>query len=142
MKKITMLLVVMLFGMATAFAQVYNVNVSWTLGICDCLGTDQDNYFRVSISIFDDANEEWVVVDKTKNTANATILNINIPVSEVQTYCGQIHQETPSFTVYAEVWYMETSTGQSCCSGTGDEGPYSCQDFYNGGTNVFGITVP
>ncbi len=33
MKKITMLLVVMLFGMASAFAQVYNVNVSWTLGI-------------------------------------------------------------------------------------------------------------
>lgn len=137
MKKITMLLVVMLFGMATAFAQVYNVKVNWNVDVCDCLGTDEDNYFKVTISIYDDANREWVIVEKTKNTADALPpYTVDISVSEVQSYCGQIHQETPSLTVYASVWLMETSTGLSCCTGSGDDGPRTCQYYYNNNVTV------
>lgn len=137
MRKILMLIIAILFGMASGFAQVYNVNVSWTANGCDCLGTTAENYFKVTISIHDDANNEWVVQNKTRNTSDATATEIDIPVGEVQTYCGQIHQYTPSFTVYADVWYMQTSTSSYCCLGSGDDGPFTCQDFYDNDIEVF-----
>lgn len=126
-----MLIIAILFGMASGFAQVYNVHVTWTTDGCDCLGGTAENYFKVTISIHDDANNVWVVQDKTKNTPNATQLYIDIPVSEVETYCGQMHQYTPSFTVYADVWYMQTSSSSYCCLGSDNNGPFTCQDFYD-----------
>ncbi len=131
MKKITLLLVILTFSLTSAYAQVYNVNVSWIDDNCDCLGSTAENYFKVTISIYDDANDEWVLPEKTRTTSDATYFDIDIPVSEVQTYCGQIHQETPSLTMYADVWLVETSTNSNCCYGTCSDGPRTCQYYYD-----------
>jgi hypothetical protein len=129
-----MLLVVMLFGIATVFAQAYTINVSWDYSNCDCYGTTSENYFKVTISVYDDANSEYVIQNYTTTTPDATYQDIDISVSSIQTYCGQIHQYTPSFTIYATVWLMENYSNPptECCTDNDSDSPYSCQDFSSG----------
>ena len=137
MKKILILFAVILFGATATFGQVYSVHVSWQDDNCDCLGGTAENYFKVTISIHDDANDEWLIQNKTVTTADATILQVDIPVGTVETYCGQIHQETPSLTLYATVWLMETSTNSACCSGNCSDGPRTCQYYYDNSVQCF-----
>ena len=134
MKKILILLAAILLGVSASFAQVDIVNVSrnWDPEECPC-GSVLTDYFKVTVSIYDDANGEWVVQNKTVTTSNTTYTDMDVDVSEVDTYCNKDHDYTPVFTVYAWVWLMDTSTNPptECCSGSDDYGSYNCHDFYN-----------
>lgn len=127
-----MLLVVMFFGMATVFAQVYSLNITWSDENCDCLGTTANNYFKISYEIIDVANDDYEVIPvTTEYTPDATYSEWDISVSAVSTYCGSIHNNTPSLKVFVWVWLMESDPVGECCTGRGEFGPYSCQYFYD-----------
>lgn len=133
MKQFILIMIASLFVVSTGFSQVYNVYIGFS-GTCDCQGTTAENYYKVTISIYDSANDEYIIEDQTEHTDDATATGINIPVGAVQTYCGQIHQETPSLTLSVDVWLMETCNNPEtvCCSGSCSSGPDSCQDYYDG----------
>ncbi|HEY9114682.1 MAG TPA: hypothetical protein VIN10_08265 [Bacteroidales bacterium] len=136
MKKIFLLFAAILFGVTASFAQVDIVNVSWNADNCfsgNC-GNEATDFFKVSVSIYDNANSEWVVQNKTITLYNLDLTYANVDVPEVDTYCDKDHDYTPSLTVYAWVWLMDSSTNppSACCSGSGNYSSYNCHDFYNG----------
>ena len=138
MKKITILIVAIIFGTASGFAQVYTLYVHWDSGNCDCLGGTAENNFKVTYSIYDDANDEYVILNKTVYTADATLDYKNIQVPEVETYCGQLHEYPPSLIASADVWLIENYTNPPtvCCSGSGEDDPRTCQYYYDNIVNV------
>jgi len=83
------------------------------------------------MSIYDDANSEYVIQNKTINTTDATANNIVFDVPEVTTYCHDTHDFTPSFTVSATVWLI-LSDGSECCTGSKSV-QADCKDFANNG---------
>lgn len=134
MKKIFLFIAAILFGVTASFAQVDIVNVSWDATDCyPCESSTSGNYFKIAVSIFDNANSEWVVQNKTIYTPDHTYTNINVDVPEVDTYCNKDHDFTPSFTIYAWVWLIDSGTNppSECCSGTDDYGSYNCHEFYS-----------
>lgn len=135
MKKILILLAAILFGISASFAQgVYTVTVSWqdNDNDCECEGTIAGSYFEATIDLYDDANGEDVITDLSE-TAAVDKTSVDIPVDDVEDYCNEQHQFTPSFTVTAIVKYMcdATNPPTSVCSGTEDDSAISCHDFYN-----------
>ncbi len=143
MKKLILILAAILFGVSANFAQVYKVKVSWNDDNCECNGTVSGSYFKVQISIYDDANSTWVVQNKQANTSDATADHIVIDVPEVSNYCNQSHENTPSFTTSASVWFMcdTTNPPSAVCSGSGNIGPKNCHDFYSNTINIPEITL-
>ena len=134
MKKLLILFAAILFGVTASFGQAYTLDVEWSEENCDCLGTDEDNYFKISYKIIDVANGDAVVVPlATVQTPNANYTGWPIPVPAVSAYCSLIHENTPVLMAYVWVWLMETYLGQptECCSGRGEFGPYSCQEYYD-----------
>ena len=133
MKKLLILLTTMLFGITASFAQVDIVNVSWDPDNCwgGTCGDDALDEFKISVSIYDDANSEWVVQNKTV-TEIIGETDVDVDVSEVDTYSNKSHDYTPSFTVYATVWLMDSSTNppSSCCTAS-DNVSSDCHEFYN-----------
>lgn len=137
MKKTILIIAILTFFISSAICQSsWEVKVTWDDTECDCLGYDENNYFKVTISIYDEANDELVEPSITVTTADATVDNVIISTTNIEGYCGQIHEYTPDFTIRATVWLMETSTNPEtvCCTGTeGDEG-VTCQELANGYT--------
>lgn len=103
MKKLLILFAALLMGVTASFGQAYTINVQWDEALCDCLGTDEDNYFEIDYKIIDVANGNTEVISLTTvQTPNANYSNWHISVSAVSTYCGSIHDNTPSLKVF--VW--------------------------------------
>ena len=133
MKKTILIIAILTFFISSAICQSsWDVTVEWTEN-CDCLGYDEDNYFKVTISIYDDANNVLVDSDLTE-TAGGTAEFVNIPTVNVESYCGQIHTNTPSFTIRATVLFMETSTNPEtvCCSDSGYDVEVTCAQIAEG----------
>jgi hypothetical protein len=133
MKKLLILLAVILFGVSVSFAQVYKVQVNWDYTECDCEGTIQ-SFFKVSISIHDDANNEDVIKDGDAIyfTEDAEPDNLTTPeLTAVEDYCNDEHEYTPSFTIYATVWLEcnDTNPPTEVCSGQGNNTNVTCHDF-------------
>ena len=144
MKKILILFAAILFGVSASFGQAYTINVQWDEQFCDCLGTDENNYFEIDYKIIDVANGNTEVISLTTvQTPNANYTNWPISVSAVSTYCGSIHDNTPSLKVFVWVRLMETYLGQTteCCAGRGENGPYTCQTFANGLITLSEVTL-
>jgi len=143
MKKILILLAAILFGVSASFAQVYKVKVSWNDDNCGCTGTVSGSYFKVQLSVYDDANSTWVIQNKQVNTSDAAADHIVIDVPEVSDYCDHSHSNTPSFTTSAAVWLMcdTTNPPSAVCSGSGNIGPKNCHDFYSSVITVPPITL-
>ena len=91
-------------GISASFAQGPTVKVSWDDSNCSCVTLPV--YFKVTISIYDDANSTWVIQNKTFNTPDGTYSDIVFDVPEVIDYCKATHDFTPSFTVSATVWLI------------------------------------
>lgn len=140
MKKLLILLTTMLFGITASFAQVDIVNVSWDASNCfeGTCGESANDYFKITVSIYDDANGEYVVLNKIVTESNMSAEDKDVDVSEVSTYCNKSHDFTPSFTVYATVDLMDDNTNppSSCCTASDDDSLYTCRDFYDGVVNM------
>lgn len=133
MKKLFLIIsMIAIFGIPAICQDAYEVRVTWTED-CDCLGYDQNNYFRVTISIYDDANNVLVDSDLTE-TAGGTDVFVDIATVNVESYCGQIHTNTPSFTIRATVLFIETSTNPEtvCCSETDADSGVTCGEIAAG----------
>jgi hypothetical protein len=136
MKKLLILLSITLFGISASFAQVDIVTVHWNWypDECNCGDHIAGDYFKVVVSIFDDANGEYVVQDRTVTAPIGTpppySYEKDVDVPEVDTYCNKEHDETPSFTVYSWVWMIDAPDTE-CCSASNDTGGWICHDFYN-----------
>ena len=97
MKKTILIISIFTFFISSAISQsAWEVQVNWEEA-CDCLGYDEDNYFKVTISIYDDANNVLVDSDLTE-TAGGTESDVDIPTVNVDSYCSQIHTNTPIIT--------------------------------------------
>jgi hypothetical protein len=135
MKKLLILLTTMLFGITAGFAQVDIVNVTWDAEDCfeGTCGAQALDYFKITISIYDDANTQWVIQNKTVTETDMNATDIDVYIPEVDNYCNKTFIYTPSFTIYATVTLMDTSTSPAteCCSGNDDYSSYSCHDFYD-----------
>jgi len=143
MKKLILLLAAILIGVSASFAQVYKVKVSWNDADCECNGTVSGSFFKIKLSIYDDANSTWVIQNKQANTSDATAGDIDIDVPEVSDYCDQSHENTPSFTTSATVWLMcdTTNPPTAVCSGSKNVGPRTCHDFYSSTVTVSQIPL-
>ena len=133
MKKTILIISIFTFFISSAISQsAWEVQVNWEEA-CDCLGYDEDNYFKVTISIYDDANNVLVDSDLTE-TAGGTESDVDIPTVNVDSYCSQIHTNTPSFTIRATVWFIETSTNPEtvCCSNSDADIGVTCADIAGG----------
>jgi hypothetical protein len=138
MKKIAFLLIMLLLGVSSAFAQAYTLKITWGTIYCNCLGTDADNYYKITFEIIDVANGNTPVYSTTTvNTPDAINNYYDISVPDVETYCGQLHENTPYFLVTVTVQLMETSTGEGCCAGRLEKNG-NCQDF----ADLGGFDVP
>ena len=83
MKKLLILIATILFGISATFAQGVNiVNVSWDASECECEGIISGSYFKVQVSIYDNANSQWVIQNKIVNTADAATDNTDVDVPE------------------------------------------------------------
>lgn len=135
MKKLLILLTTMLFGITASFAQVDIVNVSWDYNpeTCTCETELAADYFKITVSIYDNANSEWVVQNRTVTEINLSATDKDVDVPEVSTYCGKSHDYTISFTVYAWVWLIDDDTNPvpECCSKSNSTDEWTCHDFYN-----------
>ena len=124
-------------GVTASFAQVYTVEVTWedldNPADCICVATVGGSYFKVTITVYDNANGEMVIPGITEYTADHTYSSINITVDDVEEYCGKDHDFTPSFTVTAWVELIDDLVNPPviCCSGTEQETNVSCHTFYN-----------
>ena len=140
MKRTILIISILTFFISSAICQDdYEVRVRW-IESCDCLGYDEDNYFKVTISIYDDANNVLVDSDLTE-TAGGTESDVDIPTVNVESYCGQIHTNTPSFTIRATVLFMETSTNPEtvCCSKSEADTEVTCAEIAAG--HIFGTVI-
>ncbi len=138
MKKLILLLAAILVGISAAFAQVYQVKVNWDDENCACEGTVSGSYFKAQISIYDDANTQWVVQNQQATTSDARPTYVILDVPSVETYCKESHLNTPSFTVTATAWLMcdETNPPTAVCTDSDDYSPYDCHDFYDAVVNL------
>ena len=129
MKKLFILLAAILFGISASFAQGPTVKVYWNDNDCEC-GSVPDK-FKISISIYDDANSTWVIQNSLFWTPDATPTYMVCDVPEVEDYCDKTHEYTPDFTVTTTVWLIMTDES-SCCDATNNKDA-DCRDFYNNG---------
>jgi hypothetical protein len=143
MKKILILLSVILFGISASFAQVdiVQVNWNWDPATCDCGYALTGDYFKIVLSIKDDANNEWPISDLIayKEITLPTQYSKQVDVSAIDVYCNKEHENTPSFTVYVTVMLIseDTNPPTECCTGSHVyDNEYSCHDFYNDIVNL------
>ena len=129
MKKIIILLTAILLGVSSSFAQGPTVKVKWNTTNCSC--SPLPDHFKISISIYDDANGTWVIQNSLFYTTDATPTYMVCDVPEVTTYCHDSHDYTPDFTVSATVWLILTDDS-SCCTGS-DTKDADCKTFDNNG---------
>ena len=135
MKKILLIIsLVVVFSIPAICQDAWEIYVEWDDQNCDCLGTTSNNYFKINIVVYDEANEVTVEPGITTTTPDATQTEDIIATSNVESYCGQIHPETPVFTIRVQVWLMETYTNPEtvCCSGSTFVTDKTCSDFEDG----------
>jgi len=134
MKKLLILFATIMFAVSASFAQnPPTVLVTWDTASCDCQTSAATDYFKVTISVYDNANSEWVITNKTRETVDTTDPFLVIDVPEMLTYCQKTHDYTPAFTVSATVWLIETTPDPDveCCTGS-DSSTGDCRDFEAG----------
>lgn len=126
MKKLITLFAVILFGVSTSFAtNPPIVQVTWDADECSCGSVFAD--FKVTISIYDNANTQYAVPDKTLYPGSGSANSQDFDVEEMLDYCHDSHPNTPSFTVTATVWGILVGDTE-CCTGSNTE-PGDCHDF-------------
>ena len=140
MKKLLILFAAIMFAATASFAtNPPIVNVTWFIDDeCDCTTTVYD-YYKVTISIYDNANSTWIYSNYTR-TANTSAENLYFEVEDMLDYCHDSHPNPPSFTVTATVWYMlgTPDPDEECCTASEvDTG--ICDEFE--GDDIFVIPV-
>ena len=134
MKKLIILFTVLLFAIGAGYAQNDpTVNISWDDTDCDCTTSSVNDYFKVSFSVYDDANSREVITNRIGYSSSPTDEYIIMDAGEVLGYCQQSHDFTPSFTVSATVWFYESTPDPDvvCCSGF-ESNQADCRDFEAG----------
>jgi len=133
MKKLIILFAAILLGVTTTFAQDPIVYVTWDDQNCYCVPNAAVDYFKVTFSIYDNANSTWVISNTTYETDDTVDEYLYITVSEMLDYCHDSHPNTPSFTVTATVWYMlgTPDPDEECCTGSTSLSA-DCRDFETG----------
>jgi len=131
MKKLIILFIAILFGAATSFAtNPPTVRVEWAIGTCVCVPASANDYYKITISIYDNANSIWVYTNFTRTTADTDGYEILFEVEDMPDYCKDSHPNTPSFTVTATVWYIQTTPDPDveCCTAS-EVLTGNCHDF-------------
>jgi len=131
MKKLILIFTVLLISATAVIAQAPPVvYVSWNIDNCTCVPSTSADYFKVTISIYDDANGNEACSSITVYTADAGPEDIEIPVPCMLDYCKESYPNTPSFTVTATVWFYQIVPDPDaiCCTGTISE-TANCHDF-------------
>ena len=142
MKKLLILFTVLLFTIGAGYAQNDPVViVEWDETECDCQTSTISDYYKVSLSVYDDANNNAVITNKIGYSVLPTDDDLVMDAGEVLEYCEKTHTYTPSFTVSATVWFFEASPDPDveCCSGFGSD-QADCRDFEAG--DQFLLPVP
>ena len=139
MKKFIIIIAALLMGVSASFAQDPIVRVSWT-DDCYCVPNSALDYYKVTISIYDNANSTWVISNTTYETDDTQPIYLDITVSEMLDYCHDSHPNTPSFTVSASVWYIQmgVTPPEECCTNSNSESA-DCRDLEAG--DIFGVDV-
>ena len=142
MKKILLLLTIALFSFSGLFAQWEDLTVSWYVtGDCDCTGSI-DSVFKVTMKIYDVANENENVKNDTNWESGASSSSI-FDVDDVKYYCEELNQEnTPNFTIIVTVeMYCKNPSQVLECKGKVTVTGKSCYDFANGLVTIPQIEV-
>ena len=89
-----------------------------------------NDYFKVSFSVYDDANSNAVITNRIGYSSSPTDFELVMDAGEVLGYCQDAHDYRPSFTVSATVWFYEANPDPDveCCSGF-ESDPADCMDF-------------
>lgn len=141
MKKTLMIVAAMIFTVTVSFAaDPPMVYVDWETNNCNCSTSSTNDYFKVTISIYDNANSTYVYSNYTRTTVNTSTEYIYFEVEDMLDYCHDSHPNTPSFTVTATVWLIETTPDPDveCCTGSGVE-TGDCRDFE--ADDIFNVSV-
>jgi len=137
MKKIILLITLSLFSISGLFAQWSNLTVYWTLsGNCNCNGSI-DSVFKVTMEIYDVANDNYKVKDD-KNWESGSTDHSVFDVNDVKYYCNELnHDNTPRFNIYVSVkMYCKNPSLVLKCKGKVSVLAKSCYDFANGYVSV------
>ena len=115
-----------MLAVSTSFAtEPPVVDVEWVIDECSCGSVFVD--FKVTLSIYDNANSTWTVQNKIRYTGSGTVTDLEIDVPEMLDYCHDTHDYTPAFTVTATVWGILVGDAE-CCTGSGSN-TGDCHDF-------------
>jgi len=126
MKKIILILTIIFLGVSTSFAtDPPIVNVSWDADNCSCPSAFIK--FKVSVSIYDNANGVYAVQNVVRYSSDGTDEYLIVEVEEMLDYCHESHDYTPAFTVTATVWGILVGDIE-CCTGSGND-TGDCHDF-------------
>lgn len=128
MKKLFVLIIALLTGISFSFAQ-YQVKVSWDASDPNCsCGTGIEEVFKINVLIYDVANDEYLPAYNA--TANGNETEKIIDVDDVEYYCSESHENTPSFTIRVSVvLHCNANPPFDACSGDGQKSSVSCNDF-------------
>ena len=137
MKKLIILAAMLLIGTASVFAQ-WDCDVTWSYDQnADCQPSNlpsQGTYeIQITLQIYDVANSVLLTSPYPVNTEDLTATSTNFSAAqcEVEDYCEDSHNNTPSFTVIAVVEFVETTTSETYCWAHKTETGLTCNDFYN-----------
>ena len=134
MKKLLILFTVILFTIGAGYAQNDPVViVDWDEENCDCQTSTISDYYKVSFSVYDDANSTAVITNRIGYSSSPSDDDLVMDAGEVLAYCQETHTYTPSFTVSVTVWFYEASPDPDvlCCSGS-ELSSADCRDFEAG----------
>lgn len=134
MKKLIILFTVLLFTIGAGYAQNDpTILIPWNDDYCDCSTSSANDYFKVSFSVYDDANSNAVITNRIGYSSSPSDFELVMDAGEVLGYCQDAHDNRPSFTVSATVWFFEATPDPDveCCSGF-ESDPADCMDFEAG----------
>lgn len=120
MKKLIILTAALLLGVGSVLAQGnWEVKAEWSIDPnSDCLDLPSQYYgFQICLTIYDIANEEYVVQDEC-NTEDwgETSTIFTAAQTQLQAYCNDSHSKTPSLNSYIIVRIYHLTTYDVECS--------------------------
>lgn len=125
-----MLMVVLLFGTATAFSQTYVISVDWDNDECGCL--DQGNsYYGVKYQIYDTEND-IIVNAGTEVRVDFGTYEVDIEVPEVNAHCASYLNAKYLVKCRVAVFCDSSPPGSICMTELKVLPEQTCTDFANG----------
>ena len=116
MKKIILILTILFLGVSTSFAtDPPIVSVTWNADNCSCPSAFIK--FKVSVSIYDNANGVYAVQNVVRYSSSGGSTGLIVEVEDMLDYCHDSHDYTPAFTATATVWGILVGDTE-CCTGS------------------------